>query len=220
VNKCEGLFVNSGATENDKLDTDQKLIVLGLLDAVERNPALTQRSISRELGIALGLANAYLRRCVRKGLIKVSQVPSRRYAYFLTPQGFAEKARLTADYLTYSFAFFRRARAQCGDLLDVAARKGQRRIACIGAGDLAEILALVAREKQDIEFAGVLGAADAAMIKTEASKLGRVDAVVITAIEDPREIFAAALAVFGADRVYAPELLKVHARSDGNGATE
>ena len=38
-------------------------IVLGVLDAVERDPSVTQRSVARELGIALGLANAYLRRC-------------------------------------------------------------------------------------------------------------------------------------------------------------
>jgi ribosomal protein S25 len=64
-------------------------IVLGVLDAVERNQHITQRVVANELGIALGLANAYLKRCVRKGLVKISEVPRRRYAYYLTPQGFA-----------------------------------------------------------------------------------------------------------------------------------
>ena len=50
-------------------------IVLGVLDAIERNPSVTQRSVARELGIALGLANAYLKRCIRKGLIKVGKFP-------------------------------------------------------------------------------------------------------------------------------------------------
>ena len=71
-------------------------IVLGLLTSIERDSAVTQRKLAGDLGIALGLANAYLRRCVRKGLVKVSQVPLNRYAYYLTPQGFAEKSRLTA----------------------------------------------------------------------------------------------------------------------------
>src|SRR6187549_1606185 len=78
-------------------------ITLGLLTAIEENSAVTQRSVASDLGIALGLANSYLKRCVRKGLVKVAQVPSRRYAYFLTPQGFAEKSRLTAEYLSHSF---------------------------------------------------------------------------------------------------------------------
>src|ERR1700694_4672871 len=125
---------------------DDEAIVLRLLDTVERDPSMTQRSVARELGIALGLANAYLKRCVRKGLIKVNQVPSRRYAYYLTPQGFAEKSRLTAEYLIHSFSFFRRARAQCGELLAVVSDRGQRRLALIGDGDLAEIASLVAHK--------------------------------------------------------------------------
>ena len=59
----------------------QDQIVLGVLDAVDRDPSVTQRSMARELDIALGLTNAYLKRCILKGLIKVSQVPARRYAH-------------------------------------------------------------------------------------------------------------------------------------------
>ncbi len=210
--------VSERSAERPHLSEDQ--IVLGVLDAVERSSTVSQRHVSRELGIALGLVNAYVKRCIRKGLIKVSEVPSRRYAYFLTPQGFAEKARLTADYLTYSFAFFRRARSQCGELLDMATRKGQRRIACIGSGDLAEILALVAREKGDIEFAGVIGATEAAAIEAEASRLGRIDAVIVTGLDDPRGIFAAAAKVFGVERVYAPELLRLNVLQPLQGAAE
>jgi DNA-binding MarR family transcriptional regulator len=76
--------------------------MLGLLAAVERDSALTQRHLARELGIALGLANAYLRRCTKKGLIKMRQAPLNRYAYYLTPRGFAEKSRLTAEYLSWA----------------------------------------------------------------------------------------------------------------------
>ena len=49
---------------------------------------MTQRSMANELGIALGMANAYIKRCIRKGFIKVRQIPSNRYAYYLTPTGF------------------------------------------------------------------------------------------------------------------------------------
>src|SRR5207253_7334046 len=86
-------------------ETGDPEIVLGLLTSIERDSGVTQRKLAGDLGIALGLANAYLRRCVRKGLVKVSQVPLNRYAYYLTPQGFAEKSRLTAEYLATSFNF-------------------------------------------------------------------------------------------------------------------
>ncbi len=82
-------------------------IMLEVLSAVERDSRITQRSLSHDLGIALGLANAYLKRCTKKGLIKIRQVPLNRYAYYLTPKGFAKKSRLTAEYLAVSFNFFR-----------------------------------------------------------------------------------------------------------------
>lgn len=80
-------------------------IILGLLKSVEQDGGRSQRRLAAELGIALGLVNAYLKRCVSKGLVKVQNVPARRYAYYLTPKGFAEKSRLTVNYLTSSLIF-------------------------------------------------------------------------------------------------------------------
>lgn len=44
-------------TEAGSADTE---ITLGVLDAVDSNASVTQRSMAKELGIALGLANSYL----------------------------------------------------------------------------------------------------------------------------------------------------------------
>jgi DNA-binding MarR family transcriptional regulator len=196
-------------TETAPGDGSDDAILLGVLDAVERDPAVTQRSVARELNIALGLANAYLRRCVRKGLIKVSQVPRRRYAYYLTPQGFAEKTRLTATYLSTSFSFFRKAREQCGALFQAAAKRGHRRLVLLGDGDLAEIANLVSRDNA-VEIAGVVPAAiSVGAFRDAISPLGRVDGVVITALVDPRAAFDIAVAVLGAECVYAPALLRL-----------
>ena len=98
-------------TQGPEVEKDK--ILLGLLESVERNGGQSQRHLAAELGIALGLVNAYLKRCVKKGLVKVAHAPARRYAYYLTPQGFAEKSRLTLEYLTSSFSFFRQAREDC-----------------------------------------------------------------------------------------------------------
>ena len=110
-------------------ETGDPQIVLGLLNSIERDSTITQRRLAGDLGIALGLANSYLRRCVRKGLIKMSQVPLNRYSYYLTPQGFAEKSRLTAEYLAVSFNFFRRARNDCAELFEQCAARATARCA-------------------------------------------------------------------------------------------
>ena len=96
----------------------QKDITLNLLDVVEKENETTQLKISSELGIAVGLANSYLKRCVNKGWVKVKNIPLRRYAYYLTPEGFAKKAQLTADYLSYSFEFFRSSKQTCLELFN------------------------------------------------------------------------------------------------------
>ena len=204
---------------------DDPAIVVRLLSAIERDSGLTQRRLSQELGIALGLANAYLRRCVRKGLVKIGQVPMRRYAYYLTPKGFSEKSRLTAEYLTVSLDFFRRARAECTALLMQAQKRRWSRMALIGAGDLAEVAVLSAGEAGveiiavvDAERAGQL-CAGRPIISDLAEIAGRIDAVLVTAMVEPQRRLDAAAAQmatlgFSADRLLALDLLHLRTRSE------
>jgi DNA-binding transcriptional regulator LsrR (DeoR family) len=196
-------------TNADRRENVRDEIVLGVLDVVEKDSAVTQRSVASELGIAVGLANAYLKRCIRKGLIRVRQIPPRRYSYYLTPQGFAEKSRLTASYLAHSFSFFRQARSQCAMLFAEAAGRGQRRLGLVGKGDLAEIASLVIREFQ-LDIAGIIDAqTDPQVLKAATNALGEVDAMMITTLVQSRETYAAAVEIFGTNRVHAPALLRV-----------
>jgi DNA-binding MarR family transcriptional regulator len=219
---------NAKRTANDDPE-----ILLGLLSAIEQDSQVTQRSLSRDLGIALGLANAYLKRCVTKGLVKVSQVPLNRYAYYLTPKGLSEKGRLTAEYLTISFNFFRDARAQCAALLEAAGRDGWRHVVLIGAGELAEIAILSASESAvDVvcivdpesaaaRCAGVPVVTDLAAAIRLARGDGAIDGFVITDTRAPQAAYEAAIgpasaAGFDTDRVIAPPMLRI---SHGDGAT-
>jgi winged helix-turn-helix DNA-binding protein len=54
-------------------------IILGLFNAVEQDRAQSQRVLASELGIALGQVNAYLKGCIKKGLVKVRSAPAHRY---------------------------------------------------------------------------------------------------------------------------------------------
>jgi FlaA1/EpsC-like NDP-sugar epimerase len=136
-------------------ESNELTITLGLLTAIESDSMITQRKLSLELGIALGLTNTYLKRCVRKGWIKINQVPMRRYAYYLTPHGFNEKVRLTGDFLSTSLRFFRRARREASELFGDHKKRGLTRIVLVGAGDLAEVAALSAIEV-GVEVVGIV----------------------------------------------------------------
>ena len=199
-------------------------IMLGLLDAVEQERAHSQRHLASELGIALGLVNAYLKRCMNKGLVKVREAPARRYAYYLTPQGFAEKSRLTVEYFSHSFGFFRRAKADCSDLFRTAKASGVKNVLLVGQSDLAEIAALCAME-HDVRIVGVVqeDAASDRFVGTCVfpdfdAVLEPFDSLLITDVNNARATSEAAVARFGFARVLVPDLLRVRIRQQGEAA--
>jgi hypothetical protein len=144
------------------------------------------------------------------GLIKVSQIPRRRYAYYLTPQGFVEKSRLTATYLSHSFSFFRQARTQCDAMFAAAVEKGVSRIVLLGAGDLVDIACLIVRERP-IEVAGVVAwTGGCAKLAEDIEALGKFDGIFVTALVASQAAFEAACTIFNSERVFVPNMLRVH----------
>lgn len=194
---------------------EEARIMLGLLDSVERNGGQSQRHLASELGIALGLVNAYLKRCMKKGLVKASQAPARRYVYYLTPQGFAEKSRLTVEYLSYSFGFFRQAKADCTAMFEAARANGQMRLVLAGKSDLAEIATICALESGVSIVAIVDPAADGERflgvpLASSFDQLNEdFDAVAVTDLASARRTCEQAIERFGQERVLVPELLRV-----------
>jgi DNA-binding MarR family transcriptional regulator len=196
-----------------EIEHENERIVLGLLSSVEVDGERSQRRIASELGIALGLVNAYLKRCVKKGLVKVHDAPARRYAYYLTPQGFAEKSRLTVQYLSHSFSFFRLAKDDCARVFEQAKASGFSRVVLAGKSDLAEIAILCAVEArvlivavldpncEDTRFVGVEVCKTLSDVRTE------FDAVIVTDVNRPKSSFDAAVEMCGSDRVLTPALL-------------
>ena len=209
----------------NSLDHEER-ITLNLLDMVEENSAITQRSLAAELGVALGLTNTYLKRCARKGLIKVKQVPSNRYAYYLTPSGFAEKSRLTAEYLKQSFNFFRLARRQSGQLLNFCKERGWTRIAVTVKSDLTEIIILSAAEI-GVGLVGIIDAEAAATtpifmnlpVVSKPSELGTIHAIIITDMEKPQDTFDKAIQFFPLNQVLTVPILGVNRVHSGGHST-
>jgi DNA-binding MarR family transcriptional regulator len=185
---------------------------LAILEAIEREKGVTQRRLAKRLGVALGLTNAYLKRCARKGLIKVTQAPANRYVYYLTPRGFAEKSRLTAKYLSYSLSFYRKASTSCASLYDHCQRNEWKTAVLFGVSELAEIAALQAIE-HEIE---VLGIYDRSSGRTkflnkpvwkEFSEAPPGDAYLLTALRDPQQSLNELLEVVKREKILVPDVL-------------
>lgn len=200
-------------------NAENSRIVLALLESVERDGGKSQRRLAADLGIALGLVNAYVKRCINKGLLKVREAPARRYAYYLTPQGFAEKSRLTVEYLSYSFGFFRRARSDCVAVLETARTKGFARVVLAGKSDLAEIAAICGLES-NVEIVAVIDKqatgsrfAGLPVVASFDDVEGQFDAVIVTSLIAALETYESAVDRFGPNRVLVPGLLRVRASS-------
>ena len=118
---------------------------LKLLEAVEQDSRVTQRSLAQKLGIALGLTNIYLKRLVRKGYIKCVNVQSNRISYLITPRGIAEKVRLTYEFMDYSLHLYSEVRQHLRHVLQECAA-ADRRVAIFGRGEAAELAYLSLKE--------------------------------------------------------------------------
>jgi len=117
-----------------------------LLDEISKGNPLTQRDLSDRLGIALGLINSYLKNLISKGFITVTAIPRKRYVYYLTPKGFAEKTRLTYHHLQNFTNLYKVARKDFKTIFHKLEKDGIKRVIFCGVDEVAEIAYLSLRE--------------------------------------------------------------------------
>jgi len=70
-----------------------------LLSQIARAPSVTQRALSKKLGISLGKTNGLLRDLIGEGLVQATQVGWRSWSYNLTSAGTLRKAELTRQHV-------------------------------------------------------------------------------------------------------------------------
>ena len=84
---------------NDDYNENQ----LNILRKINKNSELTQRKMADDLGISLGKLNYCIKELKKKGLIKIKNFkknPNKlNYIYLLTPEGIAEKTKLTVNFM-------------------------------------------------------------------------------------------------------------------------
>lgn len=126
-------------TEASFFMQSKNLKTLQLLEAFAEDKPTSQRELSDALQISLGLVNSFIKRLVKKGYCKVTTIPKNRVKYILTPAGAKEKTRLTYEYISISYSYFKTARSRLRELYDELQCQGKNRIVFYGAGEVAEI---------------------------------------------------------------------------------
>jgi len=115
------------------------LLELEILNHVEKSPRLSHRILAAHLGCNLRLTHALLTKLVVRGLLEVNKLNSRRWDYFLTPSGIAEKASRTYKFFEFSMRFYQDARERSSTICKEISETGNHTVALIGCGNLAEI---------------------------------------------------------------------------------
>ena len=154
---------------------------LRLLEELEKNPIVSQRDLSHKFGIALGVTNACLKRMARKGLIRIRGLNHRKIGYYLTPKGFAEKAKLTLHLITYIVQHYSELKKIISQRLLEMQRNGLQRVVFYGVSDEMEV-AYVTLQGVNLKLGGIVE--DGQEPEVGDGDLGQIDAGQVHAVSE------------------------------------
>ncbi len=127
-------FDNSGVRE------------LKILEKIENDGHLTQRDLSREVGIALGLVNHLLKKMVRKGWVKIKNIDAKKIRYLVTPEGAREKSSLLYKRVESTIHFYLEAKRVIKEKVEHLKNEGVKSVSIYGINHIAEVLFIVLKE--------------------------------------------------------------------------
>lgn len=91
-----------------------------ILKLLQEDPHISQRALAEVLGVSLGKTNYCLKALIGRGLVKARNFRNSSnkaaYAYFLTPMGMEEKAKVTARFLKRKMAEYETLREEIKSL--------------------------------------------------------------------------------------------------------
>ncbi len=131
---------------DDRENSQDDLRSFLLMSELESDEPISQREIAGRLNIALGLVNSYLKNLAAKGYVTVKAMPRNRFAYLLTPKGFAEKSRLAFQHLGNFNKLYQFTRQDSHSLFARLREEGIRRVSFCGVDELTEIFFLSLQE--------------------------------------------------------------------------
>jgi len=125
-----------------------------IIDEIGKNLNTTQRKISRQIGLSLGMTNIVIKRLIAKGYVKVKGLNRRNVQYILTPRGFAEKVRKTHHYLLRTIETLGELKEKIQDTILEYYEKGEKNFTILGKGELADIVEISLRDmgKYDLQY--------------------------------------------------------------------
>ena len=125
-----------------------------IIDEIGKDLNTTQRRISHQIGLSLGMTNIIMKTLIEKGYVKVKGLDRRRVQYILTPRGFAEKVKKTHRYLLRTIDTLKTVKEKIQDTVLEYYGKGEKNFTILGKGELADIVEISLRDmgKKDLQY--------------------------------------------------------------------
>lgn len=117
--------------------SQNELAVLESLNEV--SSSISQREIARRTGLSVGLINAVIKKLVRTGYVKTSQLNQRTISYLLTPEGFSQTALRSYKYVLETVRTYKSIKQKFCEIVDGLSNEGFSEFYLNGEGDLADL---------------------------------------------------------------------------------
>ncbi|MEW6203003.1 MAG: winged helix-turn-helix transcriptional regulator [bacterium] len=132
--------------KNEIYKSSSDFITLRMLEEIHQNQGVSQRDLSKNLGVALGFTNACIKNLVKRGAIKLKKAKGKKLLYLITPLGLKEKAKLSYRALMETTSFYAKAKDSISGFFEALGDENIRRILFYGVDDLLDIILIVLRD--------------------------------------------------------------------------
>ena len=130
-------------SERESLLLDNEYVILS---EVSENDMVTQRELSRKLGVSVSTVNLLMNKMIREGLIKMTQVSQKQALYMLTPVGMMEKAQKTVRYLKVHYIAIFETKEKIMAVLDELNKESDIIYILMNNDEMSEILTIAVQE--------------------------------------------------------------------------
>jgi len=119
-----------------------------LLQEIENDHTITQKQLAKVIGAAPSMVNVYISELEEKNYLKREYISSKIVNYKITPQGIKRKNYLLISYMRELLDLYKLAKSNVEKFLQSIENRGYKNILLYGAGEVAETMIAVIRERE------------------------------------------------------------------------
>ena len=140
ADKVENVVTGMLITDGCYLKPSKSTRILAILDALSRDPSLSQFELGRRLNLSGAMVNQYLKQLQAQGLVEFLPVNGKSYKYALTDEGMRSRQQMFSDYSSETVRLYSTIKQFVLDRLKGLEDEGKLRLAFFGASETCEVV--------------------------------------------------------------------------------